>query len=383
MDELTLVIGNRNSSSWSLRPWLLLQHLGLPHRVVTIPLRRPDTAARIHRHSPAGKVPVLRVGELAVWDSLAIAEWLAERHPELWPADPAQRALARSVSCEMHSGFSALRTFLPMDFTARFGPPGKLLASVEADIERIVAIWASCRRAAAGAGPFLFGRFGIADAMFAPVCSRFTTYAVPLERAAQAYVDTVMAMSPMQEWGRLAHAEVAGLPLTEERESVAAPSGPMSSAAPATPSPSPPPLVAPPPPQRPAVTIAPLPLPQAPPTRSLQPASEAAPLPTTAAPRPVEPLPVELREAPPIERVLPPRPAERRETRLPEPVPAASQAVPPPRPVEPRPTPPPAPASSPVVAGPLEPPAELRRIPRPIPSTVMVKPIGDGTRRRR
>ena len=354
MDELTLVIGNRNLSSWSLRPWLLLRHLGLPHRVVTIPLRQPDTPLRIRRHSPSGKVPVLRVGDLAIWDSLAIAEWLAERHPELWPADPALRALARSVSCEMHSGFPALRTFLPMDFTARFGPPGKLLAEVEADIERIVAIWASCRRAA-GAGPFLFGEFGIADAMYAPVCSRFTTYAVPLERAAQAYVDTVMALPAMQEWGRLAHAEVAGLPPPAEEEDRA--TAPRPAPTPAAPAPQRVPEPAPPP--RPAMVVAP-------------PKPEPAPVPPTwiAAPLPLPPqpsAPSRPSEPPPAPPPVTPAP------RLPEPRPI----------LPPMPSPSPLPAPSPPLAATIEPPAELRRIPRPIPSTVMVKPIGDGTRRRR
>ena len=328
MDELKLVIGNRNLSSWSLRPWLLLQHLGLPHQVVTVPLRQPDSALRIRRYSPSGKVPVMLVGGMAIWDSLAIGEWLAERHPGLWPADPKQRALARSVCCEMHSGFAALRTFLPMDFTARFGPPGRLLATVEADVDRIVAIWASCRRAANGAGPFLFGEFGIADAMFAPVCSRFTTYAVPLERDAQAYVETVMAMPAMQDWGRRAAAEVAGIQLVDEDEI-------------------------------PTVVLAPQPPPVAPPI-------EAPPVPRSAPP-------MQLQPAPPI----PPQPVSTPPLRSAPPEPR-------PQPVAPLPRPPaPLPVAPAYLEVPVEPPAELRRAPRPIPSTVMVKPIGDGTRRRR
>ncbi len=319
MDQLTLVIGTRNSSSWSLRAWLLLRQLGLAHQVISIPLRHPDTALRIQRYSPSGKVPVLLDGERTVWDSLAIAEYLAERHPGLWPADPAQRALARSVSCEMHSGFSALRTFLPMDFTARFGPPGRLLATVDADVRRLIAIWAACRRGTDGAGPFLFGDFSIADAMFAPVCSRFTTYAVPLDPASQAYVDAIMRLPAMVEWGRLAAAELAGVPMVEE---------PMVTAVAEEPA-TPPPKAA-----APVLATPPPPTPE-------------------PAPPPPPPLP---------ERIAPPEP---------EAAPAPVMATPP------------IPLWPPPAAMQTEPPAELRRAPRPIPSTVMVKPIGDGTRRRR
>jgi glutathione S-transferase len=157
MEALKLVIGSRNGSSWSLRPWLLLKHLDLPFEEIVIPLRQADTAENIERYSPSGKVPVLLAGNQRIWDSLAIAEYLAERHPRLWPEDGAQRALARSIACEMHSGFVALRTFLPMDFTGRFGPPGMLLAAVERDIDRVLAVWTECRRNAARHGPFLFG----------------------------------------------------------------------------------------------------------------------------------------------------------------------------------------------------------------------------------
>ena len=209
MHGLTLVIGSKNGSSWSLRPWLLLRQTGIAFKELLIPLRQADTAARIRRHSPSGKVPVLLAGELRIWDLLAIAEYLAEREPSLWPADPGVRAFARSISAEMHSGFAALRTFLPMDFTARFGPPGKLLTPVAADIRRIAEIWAECRREHARAGPFLFGSFTIADAMFAPVCSRFATYAVPLHPAGQAYVAHMMGLPAMLEWGRGAAAEAA------------------------------------------------------------------------------------------------------------------------------------------------------------------------------
>ncbi len=198
-----------------------------------IPLRRPETAELIRGYSPSGKVPVLLADGLRIWDSLAIAEYLAESHPTLWPADRATRALARAACSEMHSGFSALRTFLPMDFCARFDPPGRLLAPVERDIERIMALWTDCRRAATESGPFLFGAFTIADAMFAPVCSRFTTYAVPLSSAAQAYVGQMMGLPAMREWGRLAQAELtAGGPMATRPRTASTPPprGPVAAA---------------------------------------------------------------------------------------------------------------------------------------------------------
>ena len=209
MNGLTLVIGSKNGSSWSLRPWLLMKQAGLPFEEILVPLRRPDTARRIRTYSPSGKVPVLLAGHQRIWDSLAIAEFLAEQNPKLWPEDPQARAFARSICAEMHSGFAALRTFLPMDFTARFGPPGMLLSPVGADIDRVLEIWAECRERHCRPGPFLFGSFTIADAMFAPVCSRFTTYAIPLDPQSRTYVAYMMALPAMQEWGRGATAEVA------------------------------------------------------------------------------------------------------------------------------------------------------------------------------
>jgi glutathione S-transferase len=321
MHGLTLVIGSKNGSSWSLRPWLLLRQAGLAFEEVLIQLRQPDTAARILRHSPSGKVPVLLAGGLRIWDSLAIAEYLAEREPSLWPADPGVRAVARSVSAEMHSGFAALRTFLPMDFTARFGPPGKLLSPVAADVRRILEIWAGCRREHGRAGPFLFGGFTIADAMFAPVCSRFTTYAVPLDAVAQAYVAHMMSLTAMLEWGRGAAAEVAS-------DDMAAPIGRDAAAEP----------------ERLPAAFAPVTL-------------------------EVEPAPAKAEVAPAREPPPPPKP---------EPAPIRART-------EPAPQPPPAPMLPPPRSEPTpgEPPAELRHMPRPIPSTIMVKPIGDGTRRRR
>jgi glutathione S-transferase len=196
-----LVIGSKNASSWSLRPWLILKMLGEPFEEVLIPLGKPDSKERIRAVSPSGKVPLLIDGQHKVWDSLAIAEYLADSFPgaHLWPKDPAERALARSVAAEMHSGFVALREHLPMNFAAR-GLPCSDLPAVRADIERIVELWTQLRTRYYEDGPFLFGQFTIADAMFAPVASRFTTYQVALPPEAAAYRDHLMAMPAMQEW---------------------------------------------------------------------------------------------------------------------------------------------------------------------------------------
>ena len=155
-----LVIGNKNTSSWSLRPWLVMQAFGIPFSETLIRLRRPETPAELLRHSPSGKVPLLKSGHLLVWDSLAIIEFLAEQHPNkpLWPADPAVRAVARCVSAEMHSGFQALRNECPMDFINVLGFPD-VSAPVLADIARIVGIWTNCRRRFGKGGEFLFGGF--------------------------------------------------------------------------------------------------------------------------------------------------------------------------------------------------------------------------------
>lgn len=205
---MQLVIGNKNYSSWSLRPWLVLEHAGIPFREHLIPLDQPTTAADIARFSPAGRVPVLVDGDLAVWDSMAICEYLAEQHPErqLWPADRAARATARAVSAEMHAGFTALRSRCPMKFKEAFAPE-PLSPEVRADVERVVAIWTDCRRRFGAGGPFLFGAFSIADAMFAPVVSRFHTYGVKPGGAAGAWADMMWSLPAMQRWGAAARAE--------------------------------------------------------------------------------------------------------------------------------------------------------------------------------
>ncbi|TLS19156.1 MAG: glutathione S-transferase family protein [Betaproteobacteria bacterium] len=208
---LQLVIGNKNFSSWSLRPWLLLKQAGLPFREIPVRLRQADTKAQILAHSPSGKVPALIDGDLTVWDSLAICEYLAEKaslnHVDLWPADPKARAEARSVSAEMHSGFAALRQHMSMEVAASRPGEGQT-PEVLADIARIAALWTSCRERFAAAGPFLFGDFSVADAMYAPVAFRFHTYGVELPPLAAAYRDTLLALPAMQEWAAGARAEV-------------------------------------------------------------------------------------------------------------------------------------------------------------------------------
>jgi len=201
-----LLIGNKNYSSWSLRPWLALTELGMPFQEERIPLFVPGYKERILAASPAGKVPVLIDGDVAVWDSLAIGEYLAERFPDraVWPRDAAARALARCVSAEMHSGFSNLRSQMPMNIRKRY--PGRPRApEVDAEIARVLAIWTQCL--AQSDGPFLFGAFGYADAMYAPVVTRFTTYGVSLDGAASAYANAIWALPAMQAWKAAAVAE--------------------------------------------------------------------------------------------------------------------------------------------------------------------------------
>lgn len=197
---MQLVIGNKNYSSWSLRPWLGLKVAGVPFDEILLPLYEPEGKARRLAFSPTGKVPLLVDGSLKVWDSLAIAEYVAEKFPDcgLWPVDVTARSIARSACAEMHSGFSALRNVCGMDIRAR--KTVEITAEVQADIDRIVALWGDCRARFGQSGPFLFGAFTWADAYFAPVVMRFLTYGIPLSRQAQEYVDTIVALPAMQEW---------------------------------------------------------------------------------------------------------------------------------------------------------------------------------------
>ncbi len=201
MSNPTLVIGNKAYSSWSMRPWLLMKQAGIAFGEVRIPLYRQDSKATILRYSPAGRVPVLVDGSLTVWDSLAICEYLAEKYPEkrLWPSDIRARANARSISAEMHSGFVHLRGQMPMNVRRRMPGRGRT-PEVLAEISRIQAIWNDCRARFGADGPFLYGEFSVADAMYAPVVSRFQTYQVELEGGARQYAESVHALAAMQEW---------------------------------------------------------------------------------------------------------------------------------------------------------------------------------------
>ena len=212
MTPLTLVIGNKNYSSWSLRPWLAMKQAGLDFVEVRIPLDTPETRARISRYSPSGRVPVLIHDDLTIWDSLAICEYLAEQFPgHGLPEDRAARAIARSVSAEMHSGFSNLRQHMPMDCRARLPGQGRV-PGVQSDIDRVTEIWRTCRQQFGAGGDFLFGQFTLADAMYAPVVSRFVTYSVELDETAKAYADAVWSLPAMQEWVAAAAAESEHLP---------------------------------------------------------------------------------------------------------------------------------------------------------------------------
>lgn len=206
---LHLVIGNYNTSSWSLRAWLVLRLARLAFIETRIPLRMAETPGRIAAVSPSGKLPVLLAESVPIWDSLAIAEFVAELEPGIWPLDPIARAEARAVSAEMHSGFADLRRLMPMDVVGRFSPPGRLPRGLAADIDRIKAIWGHCRARFAPHGPFLFGAFSIADCMMAPVATRFLTHGVPLDGLVEDYVDSVMSWPDMVTWCDAAAAEQA------------------------------------------------------------------------------------------------------------------------------------------------------------------------------
>jgi glutathione S-transferase len=202
---LHLTIGNKNYSSWSFRPWIALKVAGIPFEETVIPIHYAGSREKFLARSPAGKVPILQDGDVTVWESLAILEYVAEKFPDagLWPRDAAARAHARAIANEMHAGFMPLRRQCPMNM---WRPVKKLELSVEtaANVARIDATWSDCRARFGDGGPFLFGRFGAADAMYAPVVSRFHTYAVKVSPAAVAYMQAVMALPAWQEWSAAA-----------------------------------------------------------------------------------------------------------------------------------------------------------------------------------
>lgn len=208
MDSFTLVIGNQETSSWSLRPWLLMKQKGIPFQTVKVDLNQDGADSEILKYSPSGKVPALIHNKLRIWESLAICEYLAEAHPglHLWPKNTATRAYARSISSEMHAGFLELRKNMSMHCTTRFPGKGRT-PSVEEDIYRIIAIWNDCRSVHEKEGKFLFGDFTIADAMFAPVVTRFVTYDVHVDPVSRAYMENVLSLPAMKEWMAGAQAE--------------------------------------------------------------------------------------------------------------------------------------------------------------------------------
>ena len=208
MKKTILVVGNKNYSSWSLRAWLSAKQAGLDFEEVRLPLHTPEFEREIVKYSPSGKVPCLIDGDIRVWESLAICEYLAEKFQKakLWPEDSKTRAFARAISNEMHAGFMALRKNLPMSCRERISE--EISEEVQADINRITAIWRETRQNFGKGGPFLFGHFTIADAMYTPVVMRFVTYGVKVDSVSKAFMDTILSLPAIKEWLRAAEKEV-------------------------------------------------------------------------------------------------------------------------------------------------------------------------------
>jgi glutathione S-transferase len=214
VSETTLIIGTKNYSSWSLRPWILLRHLGIPFREVVLDLDTPRFREEVARVSPTGKVPALIDGATHVWESLAIVEYACEKAGAGWPVDPAARAHARAIASEMHAGFLALRAACPMNARAR-GRRVAMTPAIAADLARIDAIWTACRKLHAASGPWLFGAYSAADAMYAPVVLRCLTYDLPLSESGRAYMATALADAHLQDWIRAAEADSHVVPADE------------------------------------------------------------------------------------------------------------------------------------------------------------------------
>lgn len=211
MSDLTLVIGNQNYSSWSLRAWIMLKQAGIPFKEIKVQLHQG--ASKIDQYSPSGKVPVLLDGNIKVWESLAIGDYLAEKFPEknLWPKDVKARAVARSISSEMHAGFQALRSAMPMNCRVKMKSRA-LPSNVANELERIQSIWTECRKNYGKSGPFLFGHFTVADAMYAPITVRFNSYSVHLTEIPTEYLNTISSLPAMHEWMQAALAEKEKIP---------------------------------------------------------------------------------------------------------------------------------------------------------------------------
>jgi len=207
--SLKLLIGNKRYSSWSLRPWIAMKVLGVAFEEMLFPLYQPGSSEQVLKYSPTGKVPALIDGEIVVWESLAILDYLADRYPDIamWPKDLAARGLARAVSAEMHAGFVPLRRQCPMNMMRDRAKSREIPADVEANVKRIDAIWNEARAKHGRAGPFLFGAFSAADAMYAPIVSRFSSYAIPVSAAAKDYMDVIMSLPAWREWEAAARTE--------------------------------------------------------------------------------------------------------------------------------------------------------------------------------
>lgn len=217
MPNLTLIIGNKNYSSWSFRPWVLLKQKNVPFTEIRVPLCTPEWDEKIQQYSPSRKVPALQDGDLSIWDSLAICEYLADIFPgkNLWPAAIPDRAVARAISAEMHSSFVDLRSNMTLNCRAHLPGIG-MTPGVATDIQRITRIWRECRSRFGQRGEFLFGEFSIADAMYAPVALRFITYAVNLDDVSAAYVNAIHQLPATQEWLAAARVETEILPQYEK-----------------------------------------------------------------------------------------------------------------------------------------------------------------------
>ena len=197
----TLVIANKRYSSWSLRPWLAMTHFSVPFDEIVIPLKQESSSSQIMEHSPAGKVPVLHHGDITVWESLAILDYLADAFYDRpwWPMDPHAKAHARTIAAEMHAGFGALRAAMPMNLAKTY-EPRQWDEAVSKDVARVQELWRNARANFGRDGDFLFGPFTIADAMYAPVVTRFKTYAITMDEVSSAYADAILALPAMQKW---------------------------------------------------------------------------------------------------------------------------------------------------------------------------------------
>lgn len=199
--DLTLVIANKTYSSWSLRPWLAMTHFNVPFEEIVIPLHQDATSVEILKHSPAGKVPILHHGDITVWESLAILEYLADAFYDRvwWPTDPHAKAHARAIAAEMHAGFGAMRGAMNMNLSKVY-PAHTWADDVNKDVQRVQAVWRDARGRFGSGGDFLFGDFSIVDAMYAPVVTRFKTYSIEMDDVSSRYADAVLGLPAMQKW---------------------------------------------------------------------------------------------------------------------------------------------------------------------------------------